>query len=168
MAAQSIQADLSQEPVYAPRRFTMGEPWRIGGGVFKTHFIGVDTTLPPFLDKGFIVDAAYRHCQMLSVEMQTVGDHLGLGFVVLHEGEGGANIWLIFNWWITGGIRCQILSRAFGERPDDFQRVSQPYSACVWEGVCIEHERQAWVRCCLNGQPKADAYIEARMADGLR
>jgi hypothetical protein len=86
--------------------------------------------------------------------------------VVLHQGET-AN-WLLFDWWIEGGIACQILCRSTLDQPTPFERVSQPYLACVWETVAIAHERDAWVATMMCDRPDPEAYLERRILSGAR
>ncbi|MBD8553766.1 hypothetical protein IFT84_04445 [Rhizobium sp. CFBP 8762] len=162
-----MHADFSFEPAYAPRRFTTHAHWALASSRFKVHLISADCSVPPLAGRDDIVAAAQLYCTSLTSAMEAEGQHFGLGFAVLHEGEAKANYWLLFNWWIAGGIQCQLLSRAMGEEPTRFAQVTRPYSACVWESVSIAHERDAWVRTVLNGQMNAEAYLNDRLADGL-
>lgn len=158
--------DFSAEPAYEPRRFRTFDPWIFGARRFKVHAISHDVSKPPFADAPHILIAACRHAESLLPEMDREGNHFDLGYVVLHEGEDALNYWLLFDWWIAGGIACRILSRAGGADPLRYDRVVRPYSACVWEAVAVAHERDAWVRTILTGAPDRQAYLDARLADG--
>ena len=94
------------------------------------------------------------------------GSNFGLGYVMLHHGEE-AN-WLLFDWWISGGIACQILCRSTHGEPTQFERVFRPFMACVWEAVAIAHERDAWVSTMMRDRPSPEDYLARRIASGER
>lgn len=82
----------------------------------------------------------------------------GLGFCIAHVGEEA--VWLLVDWWISGGIACQRMLSAPLANPTHFTPVSTPALACVWELVITAHERNAWVRHMLTATPAAHAYLE--------
>ena len=81
----------------------------------------------------------------------------GLGFCIVHIGEEA--VWLLVDWWISGGIVQQKMLSAPLERPDAFMPVIEPALACVWELVVMAHERNAWVKHMLTAQPDAGGYL---------
>jgi hypothetical protein len=157
---------LPREPVYAERRFRSSGLFSLGDKRFKLTLISADTATPPYGARGDIIDAAKAHCETLVADMDAT-QHFGVGSVILHDGEASGNNWLLFDWWIEGGIGCRILSRSTRGEPMNFVRVDAPFAACVWEAVVIEHERKAWIRQALSGPRSLDAYLDDFLADGL-
>ena len=155
------------EPVYVPRRFADGGIWDLEGCSFKLHLVSHDTSARPFVSAPDIVDAARLHAASLVAEMERLGEHFGLGYVILHEGDTNEHCWLLFDWWIPGGTHCRIISRALHSEPTRFERVAGPYVACVWEEVCANFERARWIDTVLGGPRDPEAYLAARLAEGL-
>jgi hypothetical protein len=132
-----------EEACYRQRRFTMRKPWAFEQKRLKVHLISHLVEQAPYSTKATVVEAAELYTSTQLHEMDAEGNHYDLGYVVLHEGESAH--WLLFNWWIRGGICCSILSSASHEQPTKFGPTKHRYSACVWEAVAVEHERKAWV-----------------------
>lgn len=81
----------------------------------------------------------------------------GLGFCIVHVGEDA--VWLLVDWWISGGILCQQMYSALLDQPEQFQPVRGPFIACVWELEVTAHERGAWMRHVLRETPDINAYV---------
>ena len=150
--------------VYAARRFEAGDTWRFGDKRFKLLLISHFVDRPPFASEP--LEAARAFVETLVPEMDVQGGHFDLGYVVLHQGQA-AN-WLLFDWWIEGGITCQILCRSTLAHPTVFGRVDRPFMACVWEALAISHERDAWVETMMQSCPDPEAYLRRRIASGER
>ncbi|MDH6267706.1 hypothetical protein M2360_003103 [Rhizobium sp. SG_E_25_P2] len=157
---------LSREPVYAQRRFRSAGVFAQGDKRFKLMLISAEVANAPYAARPDIVEAAKAYCETLLSDMDAT-PHFDVGSVILHDGEASANNWLLFDWWIEGGIGCRIMSRSMKSRPLEFTRVEGPFAACVWEAVVIEHERKAWKRQALSGPRSLDAYLDDFLADGL-
>jgi hypothetical protein len=157
---------LSREPIYAERRFRSAGVFALGEKRIKLTLISADVETEPYAARPDIVEAAKAYCETLLPDMDAT-PHYGVGSVILHDGEASANNWLLFDWWIEGGIGCRILSRSTRTEPRHFARVDAPFAACVWEAVVIEHERKAWMRQALSGTRSLDAYLGDFLADGL-
>lgn len=148
---------LAPEP-YAPRRIAPLEIWRGAGHAIKVYGIHRD------IDAGSVVLAdkvlASVRAAMVEVLTEPAGDQRshGLGFCIVHVGEEA--VWLLVDWWISGGIVCQCMLSAPLERPEVFTPVHAPALACVWELVITAHERDAWVRHMLTAEPNPGAYLD--------
>lgn len=95
------------------------------------------------------------------------GDHYDLGFAVVHVGEQG--VWLLMHWWAHADICCQLMASARIEGPTsigEFQTVENPFHACVWESIVINHEHRAWVRSMLTEDPDPESYLRDVLPDG--
>ena len=90
-----------------------------------------------------------------------------MGYIILHEGYAAENYWLLFDWWIPGGIHCRILSRALYSNPTEFERVHAPYVDCIWEAISASYEREQWIANVLSESRDPEAYLQAGMPDGL-
>ncbi|SEQ50049.1 hypothetical protein SAMN05216548_10554 [Faunimonas pinastri] len=145
-AARPVIADR-----YAPRAIGTAAAWQLGGWRFKNYRLAADGKLDDFTA---IEAAARRTAEAVLPELDATAHH-GVGFAILHRGEEG--IWLLLNWWLSGGICAGLLWRApvdepdRWERPDGFERVERPLLACVWELSPIAFERDAWVDTVMNG-----------------
>lgn len=148
---------LTPEP-YMPRRIAHLENWRGAGHEIKIYGIhrnadGVGTMLSD--DVLNSVRTAVR--QVLETYARDERSH-GLGFCIAHVGEEA--VWLLVDWWISGGIVCQRMLSAPLDQPEVFTPVEAPALACVWELVVTAHERNAWVRHVLKAEPDARGYLE--------
>ena len=150
---------------YARRRFGSLGLWEGGGFALKAYAINKDTEPALPLLPGNVAGAARAHVAGRLDAARAEGGHYGLGYVVLHRGEE-AN-WLLLDWWIEGGIGCQLLSSSTAAAPTRFEPVARPFVACVWELVVVGHERYAWVRHMLKADPDPLGYLNDRMDDGL-
>lgn len=154
---------LSPEP-YCPRLIAPLGVWREAGHSIKAYGIHRDADLVgPILSEA--VTASVR------AAVRDVLDELGggprshgLGYCIAHVGDEA--VWLLVDWWISGGIVCQRMLSAPLTQPDTFTPVTAPALACVWELAVIAHERDAWVRHMLTERPEADAYLQAVLSAG--
>jgi hypothetical protein len=161
------RVSIAVEPAYQPRRFQSGGVWDLGGCRFKVHLISYDPAKPPFSASPEIIKAARAYCAALAAEMDRASEHFGVGYIILHEGEAAENNWLLFDWWIPGGILCHTLSRALNATPTKFERMEGSSIACVWEEVSIGFERDQWVAKVLSGPRDIEAYLAAHLPEGL-
>jgi len=147
---------LPAEP-YAPRRMAFMEQWREDGLAVKAYAIqrNPDPSVPLLSAE---VATAARKTAMTAVQEATSDPRAtGLGFCIIHVGEEA--VWLLVDWWISGGILCQRMYSAPLERPEQFQPVQGPFIACVWELEVTAHERGAWMRHVLRDTPDVSAYM---------
>ncbi len=154
---------LAPEP-YAPRYFGQLGLWTVGRFRLKAYGINHQYQDSADIVPKEITEAARLHADRLQEAAEAQGQHFGLGYVVLHQGTA-AN-WLLINWWIQGGIRCQLLSRAEHDAPIFFSPASGPLIECVWEALVTSHERAAWVRHIMNDVPDEGAYLSDWMQSG--
>ena len=164
--AQATEQARGTSEVYRPRRFDDLGVWTFGSKRFKLIGVSRHTDRQPFVAVSETLGAAKAFANKLIPEMDRLGRHFDLGFAILHEGEA-AN-WLLFDWWIEGGILCQILCSSSLQHPTLFARVERPLMACAWELVAIEHERRAWAETMMSDCPAPDTYLSTRIQPGLR
>ncbi|MEM7243930.1 MAG: hypothetical protein AAF533_01225 [Acidobacteriota bacterium] len=95
--------------------------------------------------------------EQLPRHVEEEGDHHGLGFAVLHEGQDA--LWLLMDWWAHAEICCQVLVHAPVGPAPVFETSTRPFQACVWEHVVVAHEHRAWVETMLTEKPDPAAYL---------
>lgn len=142
---------------YAPRRMAFIEQWREDGLAIKAYAIqrNPDPAVAPLSAE---VAAAARKTAMAALRDAARDPRAtGLGFCIVHVGEEA--VWLLADWWISGGILCQQMYSAPLDQPEQFQPVQGPFIACVWELEVTAHERGAWMRHALRETPDIDAYM---------
>ncbi len=149
---------------YLQRRIQHLDTWQVVDHTIKIYGIHRDPELtgPMFSDE---VAAAVRTA--VRDVLQNDARHercTGLGFCIVHVGEEA--VWLLVDWWITGGILCQRMLSTPLANPGVFSPVDAPALACVWELVITAHERDAWVGHMLTARPDAPAYLEAILPAG--
>lgn len=143
---------------YLARRVAPIDIWREAGHAIKVYGIHRDPDLTvPMLSDAVVASARAATRAVLEREAANERCH-GLGFCIVHVGEEA--IWLLVDWWITGGIVCQRMLSAPLAQPDTFTPVTQPALACVWELVVTAHERDAWVRHMLTAKPDPAAWLD--------
>ena len=154
---------LPPEP-YSPRRIATLGVWREAGHSIKAYGIHRDPNAAgPILSDP--VTASVRAAVRDVLDEHAGGPRThGLGYCIAHVGEEA--VWLLVDWWISGGIVCQRMLSAPLARPDAFAPVNAPALACVWELAVIAHERDAWVRHMLTERPDADGYLHDMLAAG--
>ena len=152
-------------PTYRQRRFATRSAWRFGPTAVKVHLISAALDREPLANLQDVQLAAECRVEQLLSCMREQDDHFDVGYAIVHEGEEAH--WLLFNWWIRGGICCSLVSRAAKEPASPFEPADRPYMACVWEGIAIEYERRAWVETALSTGADIGAYIDRRMPPGL-
>ncbi|EHK64266.1 hypothetical protein [Achromobacter arsenitoxydans] len=155
---------LSPEP-YSPRRIAHIATWRDGAQATKVYGIHRDPDhAGPILCDTAMASARAAVQAVLAEHAGGERSH-GLGFCIAHVGEEA--VWLLVDWWMSGGIVCQRMLSAPLAQPDHFSPVSAPALACVWELTVIAHERDAWVRHMLADEPNARGYLEDVLPAGL-
>ncbi|WP_241132298.1 hypothetical protein [Achromobacter insuavis] len=143
---------------YLPRRIEPLGAWRLAGHAIKAYGIHHAPAHPaPLLTEAVAAAARAAVGAALADPAQDARNH-GLGFCMVHVGEEA--VWLLVDWWITGGIVCQRMLSAPLDRPDTFTPVTTPALACVWELAVTGHERNAWIRHMLTARPDAAAYLD--------
>lgn len=154
---------LRSEP-YRPRRIAPIGTWLESGHAIKAYGIHRDPDR-----QGTILSDAVATCARAAVHA-VLDEHAGgersqgLGFCIAHVGEEA--VWLLVDWWISGGIVCQRMLSAPLKDPSRFTPVDAPALACVWELVVTAHERNAWVRHIMRAAPDAQAYLEDILPEG--
>ena len=147
---------LPPEP-YSPRRIDPLGTWREGGHSIKAYGIHRDADYAgPILAEPVIASVRAAVRDVLHEHGGDPRSH-GLGYCIAHVGEEA--VWLLVDWWISGGIVCQRMLSAPLAQPATFTPVTAPALACVWELAVIAHERDAWVRHMLTARPDADGYL---------
>lgn len=149
---------------YAPRRMAFFNQWNEDGLAIKAYAIqrNPDPTVPLLSPE---VAAAARKTAMATLKHNARDARAtGLGFCIVHVGEEA--VWLLVDWWISGGILCQQMYSAALNEPDRFQPVQGPFIACVWELQVTTHERGAWMRHVLREDPDTAAYLTDVMPAG--
>ncbi|AMG38799.1 hypothetical protein [Achromobacter xylosoxidans] len=142
---------------YLPRHIEPLGTWRLAGHAIKAYGIHhAPAQAAPLLTDAIATAARAAVGAALEEQAQDPRGH-GLGFCMVHVGQEA--VWLLVDWWITGGIVCQRMLSAPLARPEAFTPVTAPALACVWELVVTAHERDAWVRHMLTARPDAPAYL---------
>lgn len=142
---------------YLARRIAPIATWREAGHAIKVYGIHRDPDLDgPMLSDEVAASARAAMRAVLQKEAAHERSH-DLGFGIVHVGEEA--VWLLLDWWMTGGIVCQRMLSAPLAQPDAFTPATEPALACVWELAVIAHERNAWVRHMLTPEPDARAYL---------
>lgn len=147
---------LAPEP-YFPRRIAHIDTWYAAGHAIKTYGIHSDPNWASPILSDAIIDSVRAVMQNVLAQHACDNRSHGLGFCIVHIGEEA--VWLLLDWWISGGIVCQRMLSAPLAQPTMFTPVSTPALACVWELAVIAHERDAWVRHMLTTSPDSPAYL---------
>lgn len=143
---------------YLPRRIAYLDTWQAAGHAIKVYGMHRDADgVGPMLSESIIASTQAAVSDVVREHASGERSH-GLGFCIAHVGDEA--VWLLVDWWITGGILCQRMLSAPLSQPDIFTPVTAPALACVWEMVVTAHERNAWVRHMLTAHPDARAYLE--------
>lgn len=154
---------LPPEP-YFPRRIAHIDTWHVAGHAIKIYGIHRDSNwASPILPDAVIASVRTAVQNVLAEHACGERSH-GLGFCIVHLGEEA--VWLLVDWWLSGGIVCQRMLSAPLAQPALFTPVSTPALACVWELAITAHERNAWVRHMLTDNPSPPAYLEDILKTG--
>ncbi|WYX29301.1 hypothetical protein WJ976_28555 [Achromobacter denitrificans] len=147
---------LPPEP-YVPRRIACLDTWRDAAHTIKAYAIQRDPDpAAPMLSAE--VARAARDAAAAVLRDHAAGERShGLGFCIVHVGEEA--VWLLVDWWLSGGIVCQRMLSAPLDDPRRFEPVQAPALACVWELAVTAHERDAWVRHMLRAGPSPEAWL---------
>ncbi|MFJ1300635.1 hypothetical protein ACILG0_11750 [Pseudomonadota bacterium AL_CKDN230030165-1A_HGKHYDSX7] len=148
---------------YLPRRIAPLGLWHDDERALKAYAIQRDPD-PAAAMLADAVAAAARDAAFDVLRAQAGPRDHDLGYVIVHVGEEA--VWLLVDWWISGGIVCQRMLSAPLARPTQFEPVTAPALACVWEFAVIAHEREAWIRHMLRAAPDARGYLDDMMAAG--
>ena len=146
---------------YLPRRIAPQGLWSDDERTLKAYAIQRDPDASSPMLADVVATAARAAALQVLREQAGPRDH-DLGYVIVHVGEEA--VWLLVDWWITGGIVCQRMLSAPLARPTQFEPVAAPALACVWELAVIAHERDAWIRHMLREAPDAQGYLDDQMA----
>lgn len=154
---------LPPEP-YFPRRIAHLDTWRDAGHATKVYGIHRDPDWAgPILSDAVAASVRATVRAVLDEQASDARSH-GLGFCIAHVGEEA--VWLLVDWWSSGGILCQRMLSAPLADPSRFTPVTTPALACVWELVVTAHERDAWVRHMLTAEPDAQGYLKEVLSGG--
>jgi len=86
----------------------------------------------------------------------------GVAFAVVHLGTEA--LWVNIGWWELDILYQRLLRADLGAT--DLRPVPEDGpTACVWELLAFEHEREAWVEHTLTrpADPDLDAYLAAKL-----
>ncbi len=87
------------------------------------------------------------------------------GFIILHRDD--EDVWLNLYWWTYDSILSRLIFRADPASELEFKECVEPYLACVWELVPIQHESNSWVRHMLGSSGSLEAYMDSPQMSGL-
>ncbi|MFD4836363.1 hypothetical protein ACFWP0_02570 [Achromobacter sp. NPDC058515] len=149
---------------YLARRIAHIDTWLEAGHSIKVYGIHRDPERAGPILSDTIAAAVRAAVQEVLAENAADEHSHGLGFCIVHVGQEA--VWLLVDWWISGGIVCQRMLSAPLAQPENFTPVSGPALACVWELVITAHERNAWVRHMLTAEPDARCYLEDLLPAG--
>ncbi|MEE4208577.1 MAG: hypothetical protein V2I43_04850 [Parvularcula sp.] len=144
--------------IYAPRRFRFVSVERFGLASFKTYVI--DEERRP-LDPDAVLQALRLYTQRCPV-LPSLPEPV-FGHVMIHRGTEGD--WLLAQWWKGGGILRGVIARDPAGKLA-FEPEDKSLLACVWEMVIMTHERNAWIKHVLCGEPDLDAYLDYTLPNG--
>lgn len=82
----------------------------------------------------------------------------GFAFLIVHRGEDA--LWVIAAWWSLDLLHHRLFRADLGTTSLQQMPPDGP-TACVWELLAIDHERQAWVTHVLSHpqEPDYSAYV---------
>ncbi|PYE84249.1 hypothetical protein [Pseudoroseicyclus aestuarii] len=145
--------------LYRPRQMAPSGTCRIAGQPLKLYRIALEgAPLPDLAAARALAEAR------LPREIEEEGGAEGPGLLLLHAGEGG--VWLLLMWWAHGDILCRRLLRAETPAGPFVPHDSRALMACVWELAVIDHERRAWIRHMMTARPDPDGWA-ADFLEGL-
>jgi hypothetical protein len=123
-------------PAYRPRLTRpLGVRERAGWHVKLTGITAGDE-LPGAEEQNAALDAAELHLPELTDDRQ------GMAFMIVHAGTEA--LWVILGWWELDILYTRTLRADLGTT--DFRLVPPDGpTACAWELLVIDQERQAWV-----------------------
>lgn len=150
-------------PKYKPRAMRFDQVLTLGDVQLKLYHTTASADEPIGAE---VADKAIAFVQLHLPEKirKSGGDH-GAGYVILHRGL--TDHWLLMHWWAGGDICLASMAR-LKSRESEFGSVDDTsLHACVWEHVVIAHERDAWVRTMMTGDPNVEGYLEDRLSNGL-
>lgn len=149
-------------PAYQPRAMRFEQTLELGDFRLKAYHI---TVTPNSSVDATVNDNAIAFVrQHLPQKIASAGGAHGAGYVILHRGL--SDHWLLMHWW-AGGDMCLTSLARLQDGESEFESIDETHlHACVWEQVVVTHERDAWVRTMMTGQPDLNAYLDDRLADG--
>ena len=162
--AQQTEPNPSQgtqgtDDIYLPRRFRSAGLIASGPVTFKTYLI--DRTSDPLAEEEAI--ASFMPYTEGVPELSSE-PHDTVGHVIIHRGDEAD--WLLIHWWIPGAILSGVVAKS-GRGELQFERITEPLLACVWEQVVMAYERQAWINHMMRGSPDRNGFLADTLPDGL-
>jgi hypothetical protein len=148
---------------YRTRAFSRLGLWMCGAWAFKVYSIHADGACGSGRFSKEILEAAQAQMDRQLAAGEELGDHEGMGYLILHEGEHA--IWHVQHWWALGDVVAGFTS-AYDAAEARFERCKQPYLHCLWEAVVMEHEQRTWKETMLVARPDRDAYLDRWLPDG--
>ncbi len=146
--------------IYKPRYFHYLENWKMDTIEFKVYFISAEKQSI----ENTIVEKCKDHLKQLLPKKIAEHPHNNAGYIIIHQGEMG--IWLLTHWWAYDDIVLSTLSKAISAGNDFINFDDQPFHACVWEHVVINHERNAWVKHVMKKNPSLKNYHKEKLSNG--
>ncbi|MEV6412689.1 hypothetical protein [Kribbella sp. NPDC051718] len=96
--------------------------------------------------------------RMFAAATLPADSHGRAAFVIVHRARP-ANFFLIY-WWSSDVDLSLAYFRSPLDRPTAITPMPAFSAGCVWELALADHERAAWVRHLLTGEPDLDAYLK--------
>lgn len=144
---------------YRPRRTkTLGVRERAG---WRVKLIGITAT--DDLPADDVRHAAFDATMEQLPRPARTDTRAGVAFAVIHLGAEA--LWVNIGWWELDILYQRLLRADLGTT--DLRPVPENGpTACVWELLAFEHEREAWVEHALTrpADPDLDGYLNAQLS----
>jgi len=146
--------------VYKQRYFHVLENWKTEEISFKIYFISVEKQN---VDLKLVVKVK-KYLKQSMPDKLAQNQHHKAGYIIIHQGDMG--IWLLTHWWAYDNIVLSTLSNAKFNDSEFIDFDDQPFHACVWEHLIINHERNAWVEHVMTKNTSLSNYLKDRLING--
>ncbi|NNN33245.1 hypothetical protein HLK59_23370 [Streptomyces sp. S3(2020)] len=113
------------------------------------------------------VEGAEGGLAVAEAHLAGAGPRGSLGVAVLLVHAGGDGDYVLVHTWIEGYMSDLAVFVGPAGQPEGLRPGRQGLAPCVWEAAVLAHERDAWVRCVLDGDGEFDARLAAWSADVL-
>ncbi|MFI8099671.1 hypothetical protein [Streptomyces sp. NPDC086023] len=154
---------------FQEKHLSVPGPVEVEGRLVKRyHVTGDPAGIEPEVEK-----AAYAFLPELLATLPEPDGTPPVSFVVLHRGGDDGAYLNVYSWvWdnvlhFAGGAAGQPVLGCPDRDSTHFVRLDRSLIGCVWELPPIGHERNAWVRHMLSGEPDLAAYLTDSLPEGL-